>query len=141
MKRNLITILSLVVGSLMFGATGSYAQSYAQANVPFAFTVGQKQLPAGPYQFKVTGQAENLIIIRNIETGESVLSIVLYEAPRSTESKLVFDHVGNEYFLTQVWRESGSQGQSIPTSRREQELTKELLLTKNSSEKVTVALN
>jgi hypothetical protein len=84
-----------------------------------------------------------MILIRNIETKESALSVAKYEAPRSTGAKLVFNHVGNEYFLSQVWRESGSQGKSIPTSKRERELTKELLLAKDSKdghEEVIVAL-
>ena len=143
MKRNLITILSLVVMPLMFSATSAYAQSFAKANVPFAFNLGQKQLPAGTYEVKVEGAASNMIMIRNIETGEGALSISGYEAPRSTEGKLVFNHVGNEYFLSQVWKESGSQGKSIPTSKRERELTRELLLAKNSNgghEEVIIAL-
>jgi hypothetical protein len=140
MKRNLSTILSLVVMSLMFSATGAYAQSYAKAMVPFAFSVGSKQLPAGTYEVKVEGTTS--IMIRNIETGESALSLARYEAPRSKEAKLVFNHVGDEYFLSQIWRESGSQGKSIPTSRRERELTKELLLAKDSKsgQEVIVAL-
>ena len=54
----------------------------------------------------------------------------------------MFNHVGDEYFLSQIWRESGSQGKSIPTSRRERELTKELLLAKDSKsgQEVIVAL-
>ena len=143
MKRNLIGILSLVVMSLMFNATSAYSQSFTKVNVPFAFNVGPKQLPAGTYEVKVEGAASDTIMIRNIETGESALSVAKYEAPRSTEGELVFNHVGNEYFLSQVWRESGSQGKSIPTSRRERELTKELLLAKASKgghEEVVLAL-
>ena len=143
MKRNLIGILSLVLMPLMFNATNAYSQSVAKANVPFAFNVGQKQLPAGTYEVKVEGAASATIMIRNIETGQSALSIAEYEAPRSSEGKLVFNHVGNNYFLSQVWRESGSQGASIPTSRRERELTKELLLAKASKgghEEVILAL-
>jgi hypothetical protein len=143
MKRNLITILSLVVMSLMVSATSAYAQSYAKANVPFAFNVGPKQLPAGPYQIKVTGRGSNTIMIRNIQTGEGALSVARYEAPASSEGKLVFNHVGSEYFLSQVWRESGSQGMSIPTSKRERQLTEELQLAKDSKgghEEVILAL-
>lgn len=141
MKRNAITILSLAVISLMFGAASAYAQSFAKADVPFAFSVGKKQLPAGTYEVKVDGAGSQGIVIRNMETGESVLSVAGYEAPRSTEGKLVFNHVGNEYFLSEVWRESGSAGRRILTSKRERELTRELLLAKNSSEQVIIALN
>src|SRR5580692_12823987 len=67
MKRNLITILSLVVMSLLLNATAVYAQSYAKAEVPFAFNVGAKQLPAGSYEIRVLGQSPNEIMIRNTE--------------------------------------------------------------------------
>jgi hypothetical protein len=143
MKRNFITILSLVVVSLMFNATSAHAQSFAKADVPFAFNIGQRQLPAGTYEVKLKGAGSDTLMIQNIETGESALSVAEYEAPRSTEGKLVFNHVGNEYFLSQVWRESGSQGESIPTSKQERELTKELLLAKDSKgghKEVIVAL-
>jgi len=143
MKRNLTTILSLVVTSLMFNASSAHAQSFTKADVPFAFNVGQKPMPAGTYEVKIKGAASDMISIRNIETGESALSITGYEAPQSTEGKLVFNHVGNEYFLSQVWRESGSQGNRLPISKRERGLTKELLLAKDSKggqEDVIVAL-
>ena len=73
MKRNLITILSLVVMSLMFNATGAYAQSFAKADVPFAFNVGTKQLPAGTYEVKVLSQSPYEIMIQNIETRAGAL--------------------------------------------------------------------
>lgn len=143
MKRNLIAMLSLVVVSMIFNATSVYAQSSAKAYVPFAFNVGPKRLPAGTYDLKVDGVASSNIMIRNIETKEATLSIAGYESPRNTEGKLVFNRVGNEYFLSQVWSGSGSPGRRIPTSKREHELRKELLLAKNTKdghEKVMVAL-
>jgi hypothetical protein len=141
MKRNFITILSLVVMSLMLNATGAYAQSYVKADVPFAFNVGAAQLPAGPYEIRVLSQSPNEIMIRNHETGAAALSIARSEGPRNTESKLVFDRIGTQYFLTQVWK--GAGGMIVPTSKHEQELKKELQLTKGSAggnEEVVVAL-
>jgi hypothetical protein len=143
MKRNLITILSLVVMSLLLNATGAYAQSYAKANVPFAFNVGAKQLPAGTYEIKSLSQSPNLIMIRNYETMAGALSIARREGPRSTESKLVFDRVGTQYFLTEVWKGSGAGGMIVPTSKQEEELKKELQLAKRpagGNEKVIVAV-
>jgi len=142
MKRNLISILSLVVTSLLLNATGAYAQSYVKANVPFAFNVGAKQLPAGTYEIRVLSQSPNEIMIRNHETGTAALSIARSEGPRDTESKLVFDRIGNQYFLAEVWKGSGA-GMIVPTSKLEQELKKELQLAKESAggnEKVVVAL-
>jgi hypothetical protein len=143
MKRNLITILSVVVMSLLLNATSVYAQSYAKANVPFAFNVGAKQLPAGTYEIGVLSQSPNEIMIRNTETTAAALSIARTEGPRDTESKLVFDRIGTQYFLTEVWKGFGAGGMIVPTSKHEQELKKELQLAKGSAggiEEVVVAL-
>ena len=143
MKRNLITILSVVVMSLLLNATSVYAQSYAKAQVPFAFNVGAKQLPAGTYEIGVLSQSPNEIMIRNTETTAAALSIARTEGPRDTESKLVFDRIGTQYFLTEVWKGFGAGGMIVPTSKHEQELKKELQLAKGSAggiEEVVVAL-
>jgi hypothetical protein len=133
MKRNFITILSLVVMSLTFNVTGAYAQSYAKADVPFAFNVGTAQLPAGTYNISVLRPGANEIMIRNGETRAGVLSGARREAPRNMDSKLVFHRVGNQYFLAEVWRGSSEAGLIVPTSKHEKDLMKELRLAKSSS--------
>ena len=141
MKRNLISILSLVVMSLMFNATGAYAQSYVKADVPFAFNVGAAQLPAGTYEIKVASQNE--IIIEDGESRAVALSNARREGPRKTESKLVFHRIGNQYFLAEVWKGSGEGGLIVPTSKHEKDLMKELRLAKDTSgvhEEVIAAL-
>src|SRR5580700_5762139 len=128
MKRNLISILSLVVMSLLLNATGAYAQSYVKANVPFAFNVGAKQLPAGTYEIKALSQSPNLISIQNTETAQAAMSIARSEDSRSTDSKLVFDRVGSQYFLTEICKGYGAGSMVVPTSKHEMELKKELQL-------------
>jgi len=143
MKRNLITILSLVVMSVMFNAAGAYAQSYAKADVPFAFNVGAAQLPAGTYDVKTLSQGGNQIMIQNEETRAVAVSIARREDPRNAESKLVFDRIGNQYFLTEVWRGFDAGGLIVSTSKHEQELKKELQLARGTSsnyDKVAIAL-
>jgi hypothetical protein len=109
MKRNLIGTLSLVAMSLLLNINGAYAQSVAKANVPFAFNVGSSQLPAGNYIVKVEG-GSGLIMIRNSTTLATVLSLGQYESPGGKSRKLVFQRLGNRYFLTQIWGEQGSTG-------------------------------
>ena len=91
MKRNLITILSLVVMSLMLNSTGAYAQyhpqSYAKANVPFTFNVGTAQLPAGCYRITTLYLG---ITIRNCKTGATVFSPVQQESPRDHSRQIGF---------------------------------------------------
>jgi hypothetical protein len=142
MKRNLITILSLVVMSLMFNVTGAYAQSFAKADVPFAFNVGTAQLPAGTYEVKVLSYSPYEISIQNRETNAAAMSIARRDSSRTGESKLVFHRIGTQYFLSEVWKDSGA-AMIVPASRHEQELTKELLLAKgpaSAHDKVVIAL-
>jgi hypothetical protein len=142
MKRNLITILSLVVVSLMCNATSAFAQAYAKANVPFAFNVGGAQLPAGTYEIKVLSQSPYKIMIEN-ETRAAAVSVARREGPSNTESKLVFNHVDNQYFLSEVWKDSAAGGMIVPTSKQEEELKTELSLAKspsNGHDKVVIAL-
>ena len=139
MKRNLIGILSLVVLPLLLSATGAYAQSAVQGNVPFAFKVGRTELSAGTYRIK-TENTNNTIMIQNCDTGKAVMSIAQQEYPRATTSKLVFHHLGNQYFLTQIIGPAGSTGMSLPASKLEREL--ELASgPSNADEEVIIALN
>jgi hypothetical protein len=118
MKRNLIGTLSLVALSLLLTAAGAAAQSAVQANVPFAFRVGTAQLPAGAYRIKAGDQS--LIVIGNAR--KSVYSQAQWEGPSKTSAKLVFHHLGNQYFLAEVWGDAGEQGMTIPASKLEREL-------------------
>ena len=144
MKRNLIGILTLVVMTVLISATGAYAQSYVKANVPFEFKVGSAQLPAGTYEIKVDNASAGAIMIRNGQTNAGAMATARRESPRNTSAKLVFDHVGDQYFLAEVWRSSDSEGMIVPTSKQEKELKKELKLANGPSsgvEEVIVALN
>ena len=143
MKRNLIGILSLVVLSVLIGSTGAFAQSYAKANVPFDFKVGSAQLPAGTYEIKVVGASAAAIEIQNDEGRKGAMSTARHETPRKTNAKLVFHHVGNQYFLAEVWRSSETDGMIVPTSKQEKDLEQELQLAKGPAggyEEVVIAL-
>jgi hypothetical protein len=140
MKRNLIGTLSLVVLSLLIAATGASAQSFAKANVPFAFKVGQAQLPAGCYRI-TAGYAHSTIMVRNCETGKAVMSLrARTEYARATTPKLVFHHLGNRYFLTEIWGAGGSTGMILPASKLEREL-RVASGPSNASGEVVLALN
>jgi hypothetical protein len=111
--------------------------------VPFAFNVGAAQLPAGTYEVKVLGYSPYEIMIQNSRTSAAAVAIARREGTRDAQSKLVFHRISNQYFLTEVWKGSSTGRMIVPTSRHEQELTKELQLAKgpsSGSENVTIAL-
>jgi len=142
MKRNLIGILSLVVMSMLVNATGAYAQSSMRANVPFAFKVGPKQLAAGTYVVNTANDGSVLIQNRQSRTG--AMTTVRREDPRKSSPKLVFHHLGSQYFLAEIWRGGDSSGMAIPTSKQEKNLEKELKLASGQSkvgEEILIALN
>ena len=126
MKRNLIGTLSLVAMSLLLNVNGAYAQSTVQANVPFTFNVGSSQLPAGSYRITVEGRV-GMVQIRNSTTSATVLSLGQQERAGGNSRKLVFQRLGNRYFLTQIWGEQGSTGLSLraPKTKTKLEIASE----------------
>jgi hypothetical protein len=121
MKCNSIATSSLVVLSLLLTAAGAHAQSAIQAHVPFAFKVGTAQMPAGTYSMKKESDT-NIVSIRNLKTNVIVLAIGTGQSPYKTADKLVFRHLGSQYFLTEIWGTKGTQGMVFLAPRRNSEL-------------------
>ncbi len=119
MKRNLIGILSLVALALLLNATAVYAQSDVKANVPFAFKVGNAQLPAGTYEFRTAD--ENAVMIHNSKTSAGALTLAQREYPSNASPRLIFHRVGNQYFLAEIWGAAGNDGMRLPASKLEKE--------------------
>jgi hypothetical protein len=121
MKSNSIATSSLVVLSLLLTAAGAYAQTAAQAYVPFAFKVGTAQVPAGTYSMKKEF-GTNIVLIRNVKTRATVLAVGRGQSPSKTTEKLIFRHVGSQYILTEIWGTAGTQGMAFPAPKRSSEL-------------------
>src|ERR1700733_865937 len=110
MKRNLIATLSLL--SFLFTATGAYAQPGMQANIPFAFHVGNSQLPAGRYRISVD-PVSNRITVQNFKTLATIFSHGQQDYPGKKSDTLVFRQAGDQYYLTEVWGEQGCEGREV----------------------------
>ena len=122
MKRNRIGNLSLLALSLLLTTTGAFAQSAARADVPFAFNVGTKHLPAGTYEIKRADFDSNFVMVSNRNTGDTVLSLFQRETPGHVNHKLIFHHRGNQYFLAEIWGGEGNAGMAIPATKAEREV-------------------
>jgi hypothetical protein len=122
MKRNPIGTVSLVALSLLFTNTGAHAQTAARANVPFAFNVGTTHLPAGTYKIKRADFDSSFIMVSNINTGDTVLSLFQRETPSQISHKLIFHHRGNQYFLAEIWGGEGSAGMAVPPTKAERQV-------------------
>jgi len=122
MKRNLFATLSFGALSALLTATSAYAQPGVVATVPFAFNVGTTRMPAGTYRIAVK-PLDSSITIQNCNTTATIFSHGQKEYPGKKSQKLVFRQVNQQYFLTEIWGEQGSNGMMLkapkPDSRLE----------------------
>jgi hypothetical protein len=105
---------TLVVASLsiLLVALFAFGQSVQlKAKIPFAFTIAGKVLPAGQYEF-TTGSNFETIEVRGSTAGASAIAVVMTRlagAMHTTpqDSHIVFDKVGNDYTLSEIWGLAG----------------------------------
>lgn len=100
-------------------ATGQTSPGDVVVDVPFAFAVAGQQLPAGHYIVTVKDD-----FIRVFNTNKQGVFVPTHAAVRtaSAESKLVFHHYGDTYFLSSVWVKGHTTGKELYRSRAEREL-------------------
>ena len=121
MKRNIFgALMTLIVAFTIAVPLVNAQRTILTANVPFAFSIGDKQLPGGAYAVREMGRA-TLIQSKDYET--SVLGVYAYVEPsKANETKLVFNKVGDHYFLAQIWTSARGEGLQIPESKLEKEM-------------------
>ncbi|MFZ1135257.1 MAG: hypothetical protein WAN69_09940 [Candidatus Korobacteraceae bacterium] len=121
MKRNMFGALMTLIVAFAVATPMVHAQTIMTANVPFAFSVGQQQLPAGAYAVRELNSAATLI--QNKDGNEKALALYQSAGPsKSDETKLVFHKIGDHYFLTEIWSSVRGQGQALPESKLEKEM-------------------
>ena len=126
MKRNFA--IALLALSTLAGAGKALAQSNAvQATVPFEFTAGNVQLPAGEYEVEAMGPwGGSTLSVHNVNSnaGSVVLSNSCQSKKPAADAKLVFYRYGHQYFLAQVWNRNSVAGSQIQINPRQTELAK-----------------
>ena len=139
MKRNMFGALMTLIVAFAVATPTVHAQStILTANVPFAFNVGQQSLPAGAYAVRETDRAT---LIESKDGHDKVLGLYPYAEPsKADETKLVFDKIGNSYFLREIWTSARGQGLEIPESNLEKELQAANVAIPGGDDTVIVAL-
>lgn len=121
MKRFSAIALIILAGACTAGSL--QAQSHeVRANIPFAFAVGNKELPAGSY--KLFAEPNDTIVIRNDNQEQiSILSRTEEASPTSRyTSTLVFDKYGDRYFLREIRCPSIALNVELPPSKLEKQV-------------------
>jgi hypothetical protein len=116
MKRIFAAVL--VATACLMTHTGALAQNKLQATIPFDFTVGQSQLPAGTYM--ITYVQPRVIEFSNWQKNVNVMTLITSTADvKQTPNSLVFNKYGDQYFLSEVRGGYGGTALKVGISKRE----------------------
>jgi hypothetical protein len=119
--------LSGLLVLLTFSAALGQSDRQTIIYIPFNFTAGEKQFPAGKYAFERIWKSTDSVwmIRRNDNVSKAMLltrPVRANEAQQQT--RLVFHQYGDLYFLSEIWTVGDATGRAIQTSHREKSLDK-----------------
>ena len=135
MKKQAFGIFAMLTLVLALGAASVNAQSRRTLNIPFAFNVGHKTLPAGEYIVAPNRiDSQNVWQLKAIDGSANVLFTTLSARTNEgqEENRLVFHKYENQYFLSQVL--TPGRGRELRRPRAERALLK------NGTQRETVNL-
>ncbi len=125
-------MLTRIVKIATLAAALTVVSAYAQIEhtaiykVPFAFTAGKLEFPAGTYVATTNhgGAALRLQNEVNLSKVGSMTTLKTQLPAFPERGQLVFHRYGNEAFLREVWVAGSDRGQQIPVTTREKELAR-----------------
>ena len=119
MKR--IAAISLILAAGFLTAGSALAQTNkAVANIPFAFSLHGRTLPAGHYTISTDFNTPNVLRVEDREDSVHIMAIALPGADESKkDNTLVFHKYGNQYLLTTIRASGASMNCHLQTSKQE----------------------
>lgn len=138
MKR----VLSTLALSVVLAAGSVYGQAATLvADIPFAFQVGKKVMPAGTYEVVegITASGAILLKSRTSDAKAFVLTIGSQKNQEPEEGSLTFHRYGNKYFLSSIWKPGNLVGRELPTTPAEREMAKNSASLELASVRVYIA--
>lgn len=121
----------VTAGLLLAGPAMAQFQHIVTANVPFAFTAGNKHFPAGECIVKYSASAFAVLVqSREGHVASLQMTIPMESGDGPTDPQLVFHRYGDEFFLAEVWGGGGYRHRLYET-RAEREIARKLGLPQN----------
>jgi hypothetical protein len=112
MRKWLGVFAVALAATITAGVSAAYAQGAVTSDVPFAFKLGNKTFEPGKYTFRPDDQ--DAVITITSPKGASSPAIVetrLAEPdPSLGDGRLVFDKVGDVYYLSELWVPGAEDG-------------------------------
>ena len=126
MKKQIAVTVALLAAAIAAGP--SYAQHLSlKGNIPFAFQVGNKTMPAGDYWVEPMSSGDGYLrLIRSADSSAAAIATTIPVDAKNGKSEpvLVFHKYGNTCFLAEIWT-GDAQGRKLLKSEREKELLRE----------------
>ncbi len=136
-----------MIAVTIFFATVAVASVRAQdagnvaVTIPFDFAVSSKTLPAGKYYVRRSIEGPRVVIqIRGKDDTQSIYLPIhpVQGSDIQSESKLVFNKYGDQYFLSQLWIAGRSNGEELGRTSRERSLQREMARRTTKPEAIAV---
>jgi hypothetical protein len=146
LKKKILSIvatLTLLIPITIIGFAGLSGR--VTADIPFNFTVGNKEFKAGKYSVGrlASGRTADTLILRSEDGLEAAnFNVNMVYGKGKPRARMVFNRYGNQYFLTQIFDAESAEGSALVKSKAEREAAKKRdVITQNAAEPevVTVA--
>jgi hypothetical protein len=124
MKIQMFNIAAALALTLIAAGQCSAQQGILRVNVPFAFTVSDKAMPAGEYRVAELSRVQLTVQVIAQSDGDAsimVMTNAVVRAGKAPTPRLTFHRYGNRYFLTEIWT-GDTQGRQLVKSHGENEL-------------------
>jgi len=118
----MLPVMLMLLSGLM--AAQSLASSTVVAQIPFEFMANNKIIPAGECTVQSADMDARILTIRNVGAKTGLLAQASRgEVKQAADSTvLVFNHYGNQYFLTEIRLRGSNEIYKLSPSRAETEL-------------------
>ena len=138
----LVSCLALTL-SVVAPARAQLPGTEIRVNIPFAFTVRGKLLPAGNYEIRRVTDAPDTLELYNRPGHQTVVfeTEPVQSKMLNQKGELVFHRYGNDYFLSEIWTSSESIGRELRPSHAERRLEREMAKANSKPETVALAVD
>lgn len=135
-----IVIMILTVAGLSSVRAQTSCVREMTANIPFAFSVGEQNLPAGKYSMRCINPSSDrkILQLRGKDGRFSVLVPTNNTIGEADEAKLVFNRQGDRYYFAEVWMEADRTGMKALKLRGELASAREIATTRRAAEMVAL---
>jgi len=125
-KMRVRTIAAVLTGALLAGVLWvpvSFSQSNAiTAEIPFAFYVDKKVMPAGTYRVQAASSGSWVMRISDDKGNAAFVATTLTTNREPSTGRMVFNRYGSTYFLSELHWPENSTGHALRQTEHEREL-------------------